>query len=113
MSFDGKTFLKLSWVLACVSCFIFPLILIPFDGLHSWTRTVLADMGFGMLILAFPSGLLYLLAVGVLVYMFSPNELPVSFYVLLWFGFFVTGYMQWFHLLPHFLNRQGLTTLNL
>jgi hypothetical protein len=37
----------------------------------------------------------------------------------LWFGFFVTGYLQWFHLLPHLLNKQnrhhkhGFTTLGL
>ena len=119
MSVDGKTFLKLAWVMASASCFIFPLILIPFDNLHSWTGQVAADMIFGMLILSFPSSLLYLLAVGCVYYMFSPFELPVTFYVLLWFGFFVTGYLQWFHFLPDLLNRQNssngqsLTTLGL
>ncbi len=119
MSVDGKTFLKLAWVMASAACFIFPLLLIPFDNLHSWTGQITGDMIFGMVVLTFPAGLLYLLAVGCVLFMLSPSELPVSFYVLLWFGFFVTGYLQWFHFLPDLLERrslsskQSLTTLGL
>jgi hypothetical protein len=119
MGVDGKTFLKLAWVLASISCFIFPLLLIPFDNLHSWTGQITRDMMVGMVFLSLPMSLLYLLAVGCVVYLLAPFDMPVSFYVLLWFGFFVTGYLQWFHLLPHLLNRpngidgQSLTTLGL
>ncbi len=116
MSKDIKTFLKYSWIAASVACFILPLLLIPLDELGHWPGDAAGDMTLGMFILNFPVGLLYLIVLSLIFYIFSPHlhDLPVSFYVLLWFGFFVTGYLQWFHLLPHFFNRQkSLTTLGL
>ncbi|MBV9958728.1 MAG: hypothetical protein JO360_09920 [Acidobacteria bacterium] len=114
MSADTKTFLKLAWTLAAIGCFIFPLILIPSsDSVPGWVERASVDMSFGMLVLSFPAGLLYLLAVAFLLHAFMPFNVPVSLYVVLWFGFFVMGYLQWFHLLPGRFRREGLTTLGL
>ena len=119
---DTKTFLKVTWTLASVSCFLLPVLLTPFyqeDYVQGWLRRVSAEMLFGMLVLTFPLGVFYVIAVLILASTVFPNEFPVSAYVLMWFGFFVVGYMQWFHLLPKLLDRknreknQTLTTLGL
>jgi hypothetical protein len=119
---DSKTFLKITWTLASVSCFLFPLFVTPFyqeDYGQGWLRRVTAEMLFGMLVLTFPLGVFYLIAILILASTFMPRELPISSYVLMWFGFVVIGYMQWFHLLPSLLDRrnktnnQSLTTLGL
>jgi hypothetical protein len=113
---DLKTFLKCSWMVASVACFVLPLLLIPVNELGHWPADAAGDMTLGMFILAFPLGLLYLLILCLIFYVLSPSvhDIPVSFYVLLWFGFFVAGYLQWFHLLPYLFNRQkNLTTLGL
>jgi hypothetical protein len=49
MSADSKTFLKLAWTLAAIGCFIFPVILIPYDGSpQSWLGQITTDMLFGL-----------------------------------------------------------------
>jgi hypothetical protein len=119
MSVDSKRFLKFAWILASVACFVIPTVIIPFDNARGWLGRVGPDMVFGMLVLSFPVGALLLLAVAYLVDIFMPIELPISMYVLLWFCFFVTGYFQWFHLLPRLLDKfsgstsRSLTTLGL
>jgi|GEM_PF-6748800 len=116
MSKDIKTFLKYSWIAASVACFIIPLLVIPEEGFKHWPVEAESDMGFGMFVLAFPVSLLYMLLLAVVFYLLAPShyDLPASFYVLLWLGFFVTGYLQWFHLLPYFFNHQkSITTLGL
>lgn len=119
---DSKTFLKITWTLASVSCLLFPLLVTPFyqdDYIQGWLRRITGEMLFGMLVLTFPLGVFYLIAILILASTFMPRELPVSSYVLMWFGFIVVGYMQWFHLLPKLLDRknkinnQSLTTLGL
>ena len=111
MSVDGKTFLKLAWVDGVPHRCL--------DHMYKQPIAVTRDMLFGMVVLSFPAGILYLLAVGCILFLLSPFELPVSLYVLLWFGFFVAGYLQWFHLLPQLLrkhngiNGQSVTTLGL
>ena len=114
MSADSKTFLKLAWTLAAIGCFIFPVILIPYDGSpQQWIRQVTADMFFGLTVLSFPAGLLCYFLLASVFYLFSPFDWPVSFYVLLWFGCFVAGYLQWFHFVPSRFKRERLTTLGL
>ncbi len=106
-------------MLASVACFILPLFLITPERFSHWMSVAAAaeDMGIGMFVLSFPFGLLFMLAAVFIFYALAPHphNLPVSFYVLLWFGFFVGGYLQWFHLVPHIFNRQpdSLTTLGL
>jgi len=114
-----KTFLKLAWTLASIFCFILPLLVIPFDDWHGLVGRVGPDMSFGMLILTFPMGVLYLVAALIVYDVFFTSQLPVSALVLLWFGFFVTGYVQWFYLLPLLLDKhsslrsRSITTLGL
>ncbi len=114
MSNEVKSFVKLSWVIASIACFILPLMVIPIGSFEHWLSRAGKDMAFGMVILTFPSGLLSFLVLAFIFHVvFSIHDQPVSFYVLVWFGFFVTGYLQWFHVLPNLLNRQNLTTLGL
>jgi hypothetical protein len=61
---DSKTFLKVTWTLASVSCFLFPLVVTPYyyeDYAQGWLRRVSAEMLFGMLVLTFPAGVFYLI----------------------------------------------------
>jgi hypothetical protein len=108
MSKDIKTFLKYSWIAASIACFIIPLLVIPEEGFKHWPVEAEGDMGFGMFVMAFPASMLYMLFLALVFYLIASShyDLPASFYVLLWLGFFVTGYLQWFHLLPYFFNRQ-------
>jgi hypothetical protein len=114
MSNEVKSFVKLSWVVASIACFILPLLVIPIGGFDHWLDRAGEDMAVGMAILTFPAGLFcgFILVLFFSTF-FASHSQPSSFYVLLWFGFFVTGYLQWFHLLPYLLDRQNLTTLGL
>jgi hypothetical protein len=116
MNNDAKIFLRCAWIAASVSCFLLPIVLLPVDGDGHWPSKVAGDMTIGMLILSAPASLLVIAAVAIILLMFAPPfyNLPVSLYGLLWFSFFVAGYLQWFHLLPDLANRtKSLTTLGL
>lgn len=116
MSDDIKIFLKCTWVMASIACFVLPLLMSPEDGFRQWLVDAQGDMGVGMFFMAFPISILYMLVLAAIFYVLSPSpyDMPSSLYVLLWLGFFLSGYLQWFHLVPHFFNRQkSLTTLGL
>jgi hypothetical protein len=74
-------------------------------------------MTIGMVILSAPASLFVIVGVAFILFFSAPpfHTIPVSVFGLLWFSFFVAGYLQWFHLLPNLLNRtkSGLTTLGL
>ena len=74
-----------------------------------------SEYGFGMnftvgiLILTFPSGLIWLLILVTIDSWFSglyPNDTPENWFTLAatWVGWFAIGYIQWFILLPRFVN---------
>lgn len=67
----------------------------------------------GMFVFSFPASILFALFAIVFSEMFPPYDLPVATYLLLWFGFFLTGYVQWFCVIPNLGKRQPFITLGL
>lgn len=67
-----------------------------------------------MIALSFPSGFLFVYIYGGLSYLFDSLGLSsfldfgkMNFYIvnfILWLGFFIVGYLQWFKLLPHLIE---------
>jgi hypothetical protein len=111
----SKAIIKYAWLLACVACFILPLLLTPVgdsDSLH-WVHMAIEDMTFVMFILSFPCSVGFVLVAAIYFLMFSPYDMPIASYLLLWLGFFVTGYVQWFWVLPELRQKRQLITLGL
>lgn len=112
---DSKAIIRYAWLLGCVACFILPLLLTPVgdsDSLH-WVHMAIEDMTFAMFILSFPCSIAFVLVVAIYFLMFSPYDMPIASYLLLWLGFFVTGYVQWFWVLPELRQKRQLITLGL
>lgn len=93
---------KTVWI--CIALFILFVTLYGFDGKPNSDIGVI--LAWYMLFLSFPAGMIVQLIHIVLYELFS-----VTFYtnypylVLVWSGFFVSGYLQWFKLLPYLIEK--------
>lgn len=99
-------FLKIAWTVLCALVLLATLYF--FDGKPNSDADTL--LGYGMLVLSFPIGLLVVLllgAVGHLAYMAFGYVATVSYLsiILSWSVMFAAGYLQWFVLLPSLWRR--------
>lgn len=106
---NRKVFLRL-WLLVSGIAFILPLWLAPCASIHCTDAT--DAMFLAMLILSFPSSLIFI----VLLVFAGPSPLTSyepGLYLLLWAGFFMTGYLQWCMVAPRFFGRRQMITLGI
>ena len=65
-------------------------------------------------VLSFPAGLLfYMVFSGCMLLFDSSSAGPAADYaftILVWIGFFVAGYLQWFRLVPYLIRKTGAQT---
>jgi hypothetical protein len=95
-------FIKMLWIGASVLVLL--VTLYGFDGKPSSDIEVL--LGWYMLSLSFPSGLLISLIAVVLNDVLSITIVTSYFeIVLVWVGFYILGYLQWFKLLPYLITK--------
>lgn len=94
--------IKALWIGAAV--FVLFVTLYGFDGKPNSDIAVL--LGWYMLALSFPSGLLVPL-VGVVLYDGLSITVETSYLAIVftWIGFFAFGYLQWFKLLPYLIAK--------
>jgi hypothetical protein len=113
MSNQELTFSRYIWLIGCTACFILPILVSPLSDSHDLLHDAIEGMTFAMFVLSFPGSLLFTLVAAIFFLMFSPFDLPVATYLLLWFGFFVTGYVQWFWAFPELFQKRQLISLGL
>ena len=109
MRVDHTKFIKYAWILLAITVFRL------FLGSHlnnedSWFAAEMS-MSYGMLILSFPSGLLYFMLAGLIfdsIHFYTPAS-----YFLIWFGTFIVGYLQWFWLIPYLSRQKEITKLGI
>jgi hypothetical protein len=63
-----------------------------------------AAVGYPMLILSFPSGLIFSFCFAGFSYLMGPMPTQIDL-IFFWFGFFVVGYFQWFKLIPFLILK--------
>ena len=96
-----RRWLKLAWVLIAFAALVASLIL--FDGRPNSDADIL--LGYAMLALSFPMGMLMAATLSVLArmlveaggYVFTTSYLAL---IVEWLVFFIVGYLQWFVLVP-------------
>lgn len=90
--------LKIAWLVACA---VILAGVVTFKGDGETERL----LSWAMLVLSFPLGLLgipLIIFTGFLAQMISPlgTLIQINDYVMVWFWFFVLGFVQWFWLVP-------------
>jgi len=100
--------LKWMWVLGAVLVLLMTLVV--YDGAPNSDADLL--LGYGMLTLAFPLGLALAVTLGFLgqiVYAMTGCVVTTSYasIIVTWCVFFVTGYVQWFVLIPRLRSKWG------
>jgi hypothetical protein len=113
MSNRHVSFAKYIWVLGCTACLTLPVLVSPVNDSHALSFDAIEEMAFAMFVFSFPGSLIFSMVAAIFFLMFSPFDLPVATYLLLWFGFFVTGYVQWFWVVPELFQKRQLISLGL
>lgn len=113
MGKQETSFIKIAWIATSAACFVLPLVLTPAFETRRLIVVAGEEMLVAMFVLSFPCSLVFVLLAATVLSMFSPYELPVASYLLLWFGFFLTGYVQWFRLVPALGRKRQFITLGL
>ncbi|MDX9715707.1 MAG: hypothetical protein RBT37_09845 [Dissulfurispiraceae bacterium] len=113
---DGFKFAKIVWSFLCMLVIIFTLKVPIMDSQESDSYFAAgAFIIYPMMVFSFPSGYLWVSLYGGIIYTLDYFGLSVpfsfgrlDFYItnfVLWLGFFIVGYLQWFKLIPFIIEK--------
>ena len=109
---NWRNFLKFAWLLACIAVLLWDLTSCPQRANPTLMSECSLLAGAMMVILSFPSGLLWLWLVSGSAYLVGQLGMDISAVspianLIVWIGFVVVGYLQWFILLPWAIRLIG------